>query len=115
MTENEILAEIDKALGFYEGNVYNVQDFQAHILTMIRDNFLPPIAKHKETLERLIRDITDLRSKQDKYFATKNKSVLLECKKAQSALDLKLKHLLSQGYTISRFKDQAPPQGEIKF
>lgn len=91
---------------------YTPENFQAHILTFIKDNFIPPIAFHKEQVERLIRDITELRSDQKKIKAKQKGYTNEEARKAE-ALDRKCQLLLNQGYSIQRFLKQPPGQGDI--
>jgi len=112
ITEDEIKAEISKAFGFLQNDVYNVQDFQAHILTMIKDNFANASQFHKEQVEKLILDITTVQDLQRKYF-NGHKSVLPECKAKEANLEKKCKQLLNQGYSITRFLEKTPKQGDI--
>lgn len=112
MNDVEILNELKKAFALLEDKTYNVQDLQSHILTFIKDNFLPPIAFHKEQVERIIRDTMEVQALQRKYF-NGHKSVLPECRAKEANLEKKCKHLLTQGYSIDRFIKQAPNQGDI--
>jgi hypothetical protein len=112
MTEDEIKAEIFKAFDLLQKDVYNVQDLQAHILTMIKDKILPDVNFHKDQVERLILDITTVQDLQRKYF-NGHKSVLSECKAKEANLEKKCKQLLNKGYSVKRFLENTPKQGDI--
>jgi len=111
MTEAEILHEINKGFDLLQKEVYNVQDFQAHILTMIKDNFLPPIVFHREHCETLIYSILQIRKDQAK--AKSGHKSLADAEKKWEALELKAKTLLNRGYSIDRFIKDPPAQGAL--
>ena len=105
MNQNQILAEVKKAIDFLGDGTYNESAFYSHILAIIRDNANSEEADiHRNNLERLIFKINELRENQRLYWGG-HKSKLGVCKAQESELDKKIHFLLTtKGYSIERFK-----------
>lgn len=106
MTQNDILAEVKKAIDLWMDKTYNESEFYSHIMTIVNENSVPGNV-HKDQLERLMFKVEELRENQHMYY-NGHKNKLGTCKSMEAELDKKITYLKTvKGYKTDRFRVNA--------
>lgn len=100
----DITAEVKTAMALKADGTWNDDDLLARLIQIVGEASTSG-DYHKEIVERLIKDGRLMREAQQNYFRhKKGQGVAIGL---EQHFDKKLNHLLSIGYSIDRFKNEA--------
>lgn len=102
MTEQDLKAELNKAIALFQEGKYKPSDLESHVLQIIKDNSEPAL-EHKKQLERWIFKVDELLRDMNQLLGGK-KSKVVACKEKGAELEKKIKWFLANGYSIDRWK-----------